>query len=372
MKRIEYPKINVVIGTRAQLIKTAPVMKLLQDKNIPYRFIYTAQHKETFKEISENFGLKEPDYVVKKWDTEAKTMKSIVGNWFLDIMWKLVTKRKEILPTKGGIVLVHGDTVSAAWGALLGRLTGNKVMHLESGLRSYNIFKPFPEEIIRIITFILSNVYAAPNKWAINNLKRFRGIKINTKMNTQYDSITLAIKNLEKVSFDVPKEKYVVASIHRYEHVFRKEKFKEILRILEQITEKMKVVFVLHPVTAKQLEKYHLNDRLSSNPNVILQERLPFFEFIKLIYHSEFVVTDGGSNQEELSYMGKPTLILRDVTERIEGLGENAVLAKFDKEVIRDFIKNYDNYKRSFKKVSVTPSQMIVEWLEKNILKESP
>lgn len=362
----ENPKIAVIIGTRAQIIKTAPVMKELQDRGIDYRFVFTEQHKETMDDIMQNFGLKKPDYMFFSYSEEKADSRKGFGGWFFQAFKKIIFKRKEILPFKGGIVLSHGDTFTCWMGAILGKITGNKVMHLESGLRSFNLLKPFPEEISRLITFRFTDVYMAPNEWALNNLKKYKGVKINTGMNTQYDSVRIALQNEDKIMFQVPDTKYIVASIHRYEHVFKEEKFIEILEIIEMIAEKYLVVFVLHPVTIKRIKEYGLEQRFKDNKNIKLQERLPFFEFIKLLNSSEFVVTDGGSNQEELSYMGKPTLILRDVTERIEGLDENAVLAKFDKKVISDFVENYKKYEKPFKEVDVTPSTMIVNWLVDN------
>ncbi|MGV8131537.1 MAG: UDP-N-acetylglucosamine 2-epimerase [Candidatus Pacearchaeota archaeon] len=363
-------KISIVIGTRAQLVKAAPVMKEMQDRGIDYRYIWTVQHKETMEDISKNFDLKQPDYVLfPNRVNEAKTMKLMFG-WFFSAFLKLFTSRREILPMKNGIVLTHGDTISCWWGALLGKLTGNKVMHLESGLRSFNLFKPFPEEISRLITFRLTDVYACPNEWAMNNLKKYKGIKINTGMNTLYDSVRYAVMNEEKFHPEIPDQKYIVASIHRYEHIFKEEKFLQILDIIENVSKNILVVFVLHPATIKRIEAYGLMNRLESNKNIKLQQRMSYFDFIKLLNHSEFVITDGGSNQEELSYMGIPALVLRDVTERIEGLNENIVLAKFDGDVIEKFVTNYRDYRRPFKEMTVSPSKMIVDWLVENNYKK--
>ncbi len=359
------PKIAVVIGTRAQLVKTGPVMVELQRRDIPYEFVYTNQHKDTFDDIRKNFGIKSPDKMFFTNQSETKTMGKIWG-WFLKAMFRIFTSPKSLLSTSRGIVIVHGDTNSAWMGALLGKLRRNKVMHLESGLRSFNIFKPFPEEINRLITFQLADVYAAPNKWALNNLKRYKGVKLDTRNNTQYDAMKIALRHKDELPDIIYGEKYAVAALHRYESVFRKDKLTRLVEIVEEIANEMKVVFILYPVTEKRLIKYGLLSRLEENPNIRLQERLPFFEFIKLQYESEFVCADGGSIQEELSYMGKPTLILRDVTERVEGLGRTTVLSKFDPNVISDFIKNYKKYEKPPLKEDNYPSKIVVDWLEEN------
>jgi UDP-N-acetylglucosamine 2-epimerase (non-hydrolysing) len=102
---------------------------------------------------------------------------------------------------------------------------------------------------------------------------------------------------------------------------------------------------VKHPATKERLNKLDkLKNRLVSNKNITLLPRLEYLQFIKMIKHSEFVVTDGGGNQEELLHLGKPTLIFRNETERQEGLGVTAVISKLDKDIIKDFIKNYKKY----------------------------
>ncbi len=356
--------IYVVIGTRAQLIKTAPVMKEMELRKINYVFIYTAQHKETIIGIINNFGIKNPDIDLGT-NTEAKTIR-LFGIWMFRMIKVILFKRKELIP-KPGLLITHGDTATCVWGAILGKLTGCNVMHLESGLRSFNLLKPFPEEIIRLITFRLTDIYACPNEWALSNLKSYGGVKINTGMNTQYDSVMLVLKNLKNIKVDLPKGKYCVVSIHRFEHIFNKKKFSEIIRIIEKVSSKMLVVFVLHPATVKQIYKLGYRKRFELNKNIILNKRLPFFEFIKMVYKSEYVITDGGSNQEELYYLGKPTLILRDVTERTEGIGKNAVLSRFDKKTVKNFVEKYMDYKTERISVKSSPSAIIVDWLIENI-----
>ncbi len=355
--------IYIVIGTRAQLIKTAPVMAELNKRNIPYTFIYTAQHTETIDEIRKNFKLKKPDIVVVE-PKETKTI-GLFGKWLIQAFWQLIVNRKKFIPKKG-LIITHGDTTSCVWGALLGKLTGCKVMHLESGLRSFNIFKPFPEEINRLITFNLTDIYVCPNQWALNNLKKYKGVKINTVENTQYDSVRLAIKVAAKSKLKVPK-KYAVASIHRFENVFNKKVLEKIIKLILLVAKDIPVVFILHPVTKKQLVKTGLIYKLKSNKNIVISNRLSFFEFITLIHKSEFVMTDGGSNQEELSYMGKPTLILRETTERKEGLGKNAILAGFDEDRVKRFIKEYKKYQQLEKRLDTSPSKIVVDWIEKQL-----
>lgn len=353
-------KIYVVIGTRAQLIKMAPIMALMQNEGLDYEFIYTAQHRETIDGILEDFCVKQPDRIIYD-KAEANTILKFAG-WGGEMLFKILSAKK-IFPQKG-IVLTHGDTATCTWAAVTGKLAGCKIAHVESGLRSFNIFKPFPEEIMRLITFSFSDVYFCPNEWALNNLKKYRGDKVNLGMNPLYDAVVAALKS--KVEVNAPKEKYVVVSIHRYENIFNSRLEKVIIPILEEIAEKgFKLVFVLHPSTREVLKKDGgaLYNRLDKNKNILLNQRYPFFKFIKLLNDSEFVITDGGSNQEELSYLGKPTLLFREVTERIEGLDQNIVISNFDQEVVNNFLLNYRSLQLPFHEISARPSQKVIDYL---------
>jgi UDP-N-acetylglucosamine 2-epimerase (non-hydrolysing) len=121
----------------------------------------------------------------------------------------------------------------------------------------------------------------------------------------------------------------------------------------------------LHPPTKKQIEKQGLENELKKNQNIELRPRYDYFEFIKLINNSEFVISDGGSNQEECYYLGKPCLLLRNKTERNEGLGENVVLSKFNDEVIEDFTKNYKKFRTKMITKKGSPSKVIVKKTER-------
>jgi UDP-N-acetylglucosamine 2-epimerase (non-hydrolysing) len=358
--------IHFVIGTRAQLFKMAPIMRECEKRGYKWRWVYTAQHKETIEETLKAFELKKADYILFDWDTEAKTM-SKVWYWFGKTMLQL-SKGKKILggyTGKNHIVLTHGDTLTTWWGALLGKLYGCKVMHVESGLRSFNLMKPFPEEINRLITFRLTDVYACPGKWAMGNLKKYKGKKINTVENTQMDVLRFGLEKCETADIKIPKEKYVVASIHRYENIFKEERFNEIVDRTEDIAKIFPVYWVQHPATKEQLDKLPgIKKRLVKNKRITLLPRLEYLQFIKMVKHSEFVITDGGGNQEELFHLGKPTLIFRNETERQEGLGLTAVISKLDTDIINNFVKNYDKHRiRPFSK-KAKPTETITDALK--------
>lgn len=139
-----------------------------------------------------------------------------------------------------------------------------------------------------------------------------------------------------------------------------------ILNTISEISRKYKIIFILHPPTENQLKKWKLIQGLKNNKNIELKTRLNYSNFIKLLQESEFIITDGGSNQEEAFYLGKPCLIMRKTTERQEGLKRNAVISKYDTEIISKFVKNYTKYrKKSFRNLK-SPSKIIVQNIIQN------
>ncbi len=358
--------IHIVVGTRAQFLKMAPIMLALEAKQMRWRWIYTAQHKDTMDQLIAGFNVKQPDKTLFDWHTEAKTMKKMAF-WLARIMTCLINGHKAILDGYTGpdhVVLTHGDTITAWWGALLGRLAGCKVMHVESGLRSFNLFEPFPEELNRLITFYLSDIYACPGKWALENLKAFKGVKLNTFHNTQLETLHHGLIHASGREENTIKNKYAVVTIHRYENIFKQDRLKKIITLIEKISYKIPLLFVLHPSTASKLDETGYGKRLFENANITPVPRMDHVSFIKLINAAEFVVTDGGGNQEELFHLGKPCLLFRSYTERLEGLSQNTVLSKFNESIIEDFINNYEKYRKPPTVPEKKPSHIIADYLE--------
>lgn len=356
--------IHVVIGTKAQLVKMCPVLREMEAQGVPYNFIFTGQHQKTVDDIRDNFSIKGPDVVLYK----GKDVDSIASMlvWGLKIIGRTISGKEAVFKKdRKGIVLVHGDTFSCLLGAVLGKLKGLKVGHVESGLRSFNLFHPFPEELTRILTFYLADVYFCPGQWAIDNLGRFNGEKINTYQNTLLDALHLAIANVDEIEVDVPEEKYCVVTVHRFENIFRRAIFAQILDQVEEIAKHKRVLFILHPPTEKRLKEFCLFDRLDRNKNIELRPRYDYYKFIKLVYKSEFLVTDGGSNQEESYYMGKPCLLIRKATERNEGLGKNVVLSEYNGDIIADFVANYEKYVRKNEAFNCSPSKIVTTVISK-------
>jgi UDP-N-acetylglucosamine 2-epimerase (non-hydrolysing) len=356
--------IHFVIGTRAQLLKLAPVMLECERRGLDWRWIYTAQHRETVRETLAAFSLPPPAYVVVGWQTEAQSIGNM-SRWFLRMLRSLPRSRKILAGQTGPahVVLTHGDTFTTWLGALIGVLTRTPVMHVESGLRSFDLLHPFPEEINRLITFRLASYYACPGEWAVANLRRYGGEKLDTGSNTQVDTLRLGLERSDEAQIELPSEPYIVVSIHRYENIFRRGRLERIVEELELLSARFRILFIQHPATRLQVEKLGFRARLESNERISMLPRLEYLAFVKAVRNSEFVITDGGGNQEELSYLGKPTLLFRDETERQEGLGENVVLSKLDRATIDAFVGNYKTVARDERVPDHSPARTIVSFL---------
>jgi len=352
--------IYIIIGTRAQFIKVAPLMRKMLDQGINYKLIYTAQHQENIKEILDIYHLPDPDILMYQRD-EAKSRSSFLV-WFISVLFKVIFSSKKYL-SNPGFVLTHGDTFTTWIAALMGKLAGCKVCHIESGLRSFNIFSPFPEEISRLITFILSDIYFCPNQIAINNLKGFKGEKVNIKANTMLDGVRFALEYDKRTLYDFQETPYALVSLHRYENIFTARLINTILPILRDIAQDHKLIFVLHPTTRERLKSLNIFDELDFHPNIILHERFDFVNWINICNLAEFVITDGGSNQEELFYLGVPTILFRKHSERSEGININIVLSKFNRNIIEGFLDQYSLYRKDIKLLDLSPSQEIIDYL---------
>jgi UDP-N-acetylglucosamine 2-epimerase (non-hydrolysing) len=150
-----------------------------------------------------------------------------------------------------------------------------------------------------------------------------------------------------------------VASIHRFENIATKHALERVINLVERIALRYRVLFVLHKPTEVNLRRFRLLTRLEANDRIDLRPRADYFLFIRLIAASAFVVSDGGSNQEECFYLGKPILLLRQATERPEGIGENCLLSQYDERLVADFVANVDRYRRPAQHLAVAPSHII-------------
>lgn len=353
--------IHIVIGTKAQLIKMAPIMRRLQERGIAYNYIATGQHQSTMDDLHANFGIRGPDIRLYSGPDITSIMSMVVFG--ARILWKTLRQRAIIFRSdRNGIVLVHGDTFSTLLGAMMGRLCGVKIGHVESGLRSFNLLAPFPEELTRLAVFRLAHNYFCPGDWAVENLKRQRGVKVNTGANTLADALGYALLVGDKVPPGlIPEHPFAVVTLHRFENMHSLASMMRLINAVLMVAEQHRLLFVLHTPTAIRLRRFGYYDHLAAHPNINLRPRYDYFDFMRLIQRAEFVVSDGGSNQEECYYLGKPLLLLREVTERQEGLGTNAVLSQFEPNLIQNFLTNYRKLAKPPEEQATSPSNIIIE-----------
>jgi len=354
--------IYIVIGTRAQLIKMAPIIKLCETKGYPFTLLHTGQHFESLDEICKDFEIN------TTWQTlyHGKEVSTIwqAFLWCLSMSGLLISNKfySQFDNSKKNLILIHGDTLSTLLGAMLGKRFKIPVAHVESGLRSFNLFHPFPEEITRLLTFRLSNIAFCPSEWAKNNLSKYTHLEtINTDGNTIIDSLNLISQR--KTEYPIPAEPYGVISIHRFENIFFLKRFKSILDQIINLAKQYKLVFVLHPATRKRLNTTDYLKILGDNPNIELRPRTNYNNFITLLSSSKFVISDGGSNQEELSVFGIPTYLMRKSTERQDGLERNIVLGKYSFKKLSNFIQHLDDFSYPKKKIDSSPSEKILSAL---------
>lgn len=313
-----------IIGTRAQLIKVAPVIVECEKRSIPCTLLMTGQHLETMQDLLDEFGVHSKQ-VTATSAKERATVFSLIA-WLPRAYMGIIKQLKALgLESKRINVLVHGDTLSTVLGALAGRQIGACVVHLESGLTSKKIFDPFPEELSRRIVFRLSNIAMCPNPETVQHMrgKYPKCQSIDTGGNTILDAIQLTGVRRDHRN---PRSNYIVASIHRFQNIYENKRLTELVELLENIANTHQVYFVLHPATRKRLAKAGLSERLEKHSAIKLLPRLGYSEFLRLAAESACVLTDGGSNQEELAALGVPTIVMRQTTERRDGLGKNAIM----------------------------------------------
>ncbi len=352
-----------IIGTRAQLIKVAPIIIECEKKNLPCTLVLTGQHLETMQDLLDEFKIKSKQ-VSATTAKENATVLSLI-RWLPRAYRGIVQELKSLPPPEHVNVLIHGDTLSTVLGALAGRQVGASVVHIESGLTSKKILDPFPEELSRRIVFRLSDIAMCPNQEATKHMqqKHPRCQSINTEGNTILDAIKLT--GVSRANRPLEGD-YIVTSLHRFQNIYNKERLNELAVLLDKIAQTHIVYFVLHPATRKRLSKYNLIGQLERNQRIKLIPRLGYSEFLQLAASSACVLTDGGSNQEELAALGVPTIVMRQATERADGLGKNAIMEGELTGSVLAYIREY-RYRELEKPptaaASKSPSACIVDHL---------
>jgi UDP-N-acetylglucosamine 2-epimerase (non-hydrolysing) len=356
-------KVHFLFGTKAELIKSAGILMEMSKRRIPYGIIHTGQHACVDEELK-TFNLPKLEYRITIRKKNLSTVSEMAYWWLFK---GLKNGLKKNVLKKGDLVLVHGDTESTLLAALIAKIKGCKLAHIEGGLRSGDIKDPFPEEIVRRIVDNVSDYVFAPNEWALSNLKGLRSKTevINTFLNPSYDSLRFILK--KKSVIEIPKGKFAIILFHRKENIYIRDNLVKSFKIIEEVVKRFKSVMILAKNTEHVLKQNGYYEKLRKNRNVIFSDYYNFIDFVHLVNASEFLISDGGSIQEETYLMNKPVLLLRKKTERIEGLNQTACLSKLNFDKALDFLDNYKNLKRSKYLSEKSPSHIICDKVQEII-----
>lgn len=347
-------KIAIIIGTRAELIKTFPLMHELQKQRIPYYFIHTGQHN--LKSFCDTFNVKRPDTILTKEPEKSSKFYSKIGKaifWNLRLVFKIKEELKKIPDLR--YVIYHGDTMTTATASIatskiLNPFKKYKNVHLEAGLRSFNNFEPFPEEIARKIADNFSDILLTVSEESLKNVKKYEKKKsINLVGNTIIDSVYFALNLSKKKKIkSLSKQKFALITIHRHENIKNKERLNKIVEIILSL--KIPSYFALHDNTKKKLIEFGLYDKLIKSKNIKIIKNLDYINFIYQMNRCSLILCDGGSMQEESLIFEKSCIVLRKATERPEGLKTNfQFLSQLNVRKTKEKIKEYLNPKFKIK-----------------------
>ena len=352
-------KILSVFGTRPEAIKMAPLVKTLEnDSDIISKVCVTAQHREMLDQVLEIFDIK-PEY-------DLNLMKP--GQDLYDITSNVLLGMKDVLTDfTPDVVLVHGDTTTTSATSLAAFYQKISIGHVEAGLRTHNIYSPWPEEANRQITGVLANYHFAPTKTSESNLLRENKQAENILVtgNTVIDALFLALKRIEtdeelkntiiknieqEYKIDTSK-KLVLVTGHRRENFG--QGFINICESLKKLALDNKEIDIVYPVHLNPNVQEPVKKILSDVSNVHLINPLQYESFIYLMNQSYFIITDSGGVQEEAPSLGKPVLVMRDTTERPEALeaGTVKLVGTDSKKIIEEAQKLLDD-KNEYEKMS--------------------
>jgi UDP-N-acetylglucosamine 2-epimerase (non-hydrolysing) len=360
--------IVVVYGTTGELIKIMPILKSL-DKD-SYITVCTYQQPQQLARLFADAKIERPDITIgQSEDAEDLERLGSIPLWFTRLWWGFFKNRRNIKrrlkagPGKSNVMLIHGDTTTTLMGAVMGKILGLPVAHVEAGLRSYNWRHPFPEELNRIYTSKIARLHFSPGKIPVGNLHKAhtKGEIINTKYNTVLDSLRLARDSKAVLGFKLPK-KYGLVSIHRNELLAQPRELESILKQIAKFADKLPIIVLDHPITKERMQSLGY-DKLLNHKNITRVPKQSYYRFIQLLTKADCVITDSGGLQEESAYLGIPCLVHRKATEREEGLGQNVVLSRYDKLLVKEFCDNYSSYRREGVSDTVSPTRAIIKTL---------
>ena len=307
-------KVMTIFGTRPEAIKMAPLVKELEKrKEIKSIVCVTAQHREMLDQVLKVFNIK-PDY-------DLNIMKQ--GQTLSEITSRILLGLEEVIKeVKPNIILVHGDTTTTFAGALAAFYNNVDIGHVEAGLRTWNRYSPFPEEMNRQMVDCMTDMYFAPTEVSKNNLLT-QGIneeKIYITGNTAIDAMKYTVNdNYYNEIFDwVGEDKLILLTTHRRENLG--DPMRNIFNAVKRLVIEVPNIKVVYPIHLNPNIRKIADEVIGNNDKIKIIEPLEVFDFHNFINKSYLILTDSGGIQEEAPSLGKPVLVLRDTTERPEGI----------------------------------------------------
>ena len=341
-------KVMSIFGTRPEAIKMAPLVKELEKRNeIESIVCVTAQHRQMLDQVLETFKIK-PDY-------DLNIMKD--GQTLGDITTRALTGIEGIIKeVKPDIVLVHGDTTTTFAGALAAFYNQVAIGHVEAGLRTNDKYSPFPEEMNRQMVDCMTDMYFAPTNISKANLlkENIEEGKIYVTGNTAIDAMATTVDdNYQHPELDWIKsnERMILLTAHRRENLG--EPMRHIFKAIKRIVDEFEDVKVIYPIHLNPKVRSVANEVFKDCDRVKLIEPLEVFDFHNFQNKSYIILTDSGGIQEEAPSLGKPVLVLRDTTERPEGIEAGTLkLVGTDENVIYEETKKLLTDKEEYEKMS--------------------
>lgn len=345
-------KVLVVFGTRPEAVKMAPIVKALKkhEDHFISKICVTAQHRDMLDQVLRIFDI-EPDYDLDIFES---------GQTLTQITCRALTGLEGVIEEfKPDLILVQGDTSTVFAGALAAFYHQVKIGHVEAGLRSGNLYSPYPEEANRMMTGVLTDFHFAPTETSKNNLLRegYDENKIFITGNTSIDALSWVIDKNFKFedeiinNIDFENKKVILLTAHRRENIG--EPMENIFSALKDIVQENNDVEVIYPMHLNPKVREIAKKVFKSMDTVHLIEPLDYLPFTNLMNKCYLVVTDSGGIQEEAPSLGKPVLVVRKETERPEGIeAGTAKLAGTDKLNIYNELNTLINNEEEYKKMA--------------------
>lgn len=341
---MEKIKVMTVFGTRPEAIKMAPlVLKLQADPRFEEVTVVSAQHREMLDQVLEIFKIK-PDYDFNIMH-KNQTLEDITSKVLNDLA-QVIKKEKP------DVVLVHGDTTTSFAAALASFYEQTTLGHVEAGLRTWNKYSPFPEEMNRQMTDDMADLYFAPTELSKQNLLKENHKKegIFVTGNTAIDALEQTVQkdyHHEVLDEVAPGHKIILVTMHRREN--QGEPMRRVFKVMRQVIDAHPDVEIIYPVHLSPRVQEAANGVLGGDKRIHLIKPLDVVDFHNLAKRSYFIMTDSGGVQEEAPSLGKPVLVLRDTTERPEGVTAGTlklVGTQVDqvREAMLDLLENKEDY----------------------------